>query len=338
MMPIRCRLLALLLAAVFLCACAPTAAVSLSTAAPTQEPIKEPTYRFGIGYTGSGYTSSLTAWAKAVFERTDGDVEILLYGNNVLGTDIEMVEATKNGTLTLAVCTPSVYINLVPQAAIMDIPFCYTEYICPNVIYDYDGDYFRQLNESYQKAGFELMFLAMGDYRALSSKEAITKLSDLRGMKIRSLANPYHTQLWELLGAEPIDTVRSPDLQYALKNGVIDGAETAARILRSEGLLELQPYALNGPFVVSSSIVMNRDTFLSLPEAYQTILKEELLTHLQFNASDIPEIEGLTITSLNDTDMKKLREIAQPLLDEILSTVDTTLLDALIKEHEHTEE
>lgn len=336
MISLRCRLLALLLAAIFLCACAPTAAAPQPTAAPTQTSTKEPTYRFGIGYTGSGYTSALTSWAKAVFDRTNGDVEILLYGNNMLGTDIEMVEATKNGTLTLAACTPSVYTDLVPQAAIMDIPFCYTEYICPNILYAHNGDYFRRLNESYRKAGFELMYLAAGDYRALSSKTPITKLSDIRSMKIRSLANPYHTRLWELLGAEPIDTVRSPDLQYALKNGVIDGAETAARILNSEGLLDLQPYALNGPFVVSSSIVMNRDAFLSLPTDYQTIMKEELGAHLHFKSSGgTPDIEGLTITELSDADMAKLREIAQPLLDEILSTVDTALLEALIKEHEH---
>ena len=60
------------------------------------------------------------------------------------------------------------------------------------------------------------------------------------------------------------------------ENG-IDAIETTYTILRSQNLLQLQPYALRGPlFVMSSAIVMNYDAFHTLPSDYQEVLKSRL--------------------------------------------------------------
>ncbi len=291
-------------------------------------------YRFAIGYSGTGYDKAFEKWHDLVYEDTDGNVELLLYGENVLGEGKDMIKAVQRGTLSIMASSTSVCTEVVPEAAILDIPFCFSEYCRPYQVYD--GVFFDALNQYYNDNSLELLFLRTGEPWLLSTKEPAKTLTELQGMRIRTIGGTYHNKLYNALGIQCVENIGLSSLSYLLDENAVDGIETTLAILRTQGLLEMQPYALRGPlFVMSSAIVMNYDAFHSLPEDYQASIKQRLGEVLGDQQSSIlsQSEEGITIYDLSADETECLREKSQPLLDEILSTAGQDLAEALVQEN-----
>ena len=86
-------------------------------------------------------------------------------------------------------------------------------------------------------------------------------------------------------------------------------------ILRSQNLLQLQPYALRGPlFVMSSAIVMNYDAFHTLPSDYQEVLKSRLSQILNQRQAEVStqQTSELQIHDLTPKDQETLQQLAEP--------------------------
>ena len=66
-----------------------------------------------------------------------------------------MVKAAQRGTLSIAASSTSVCTSIIPEAAILDIPACFTAYIQPFRVYD--GKFFDALNHAYREQGLELL-------------------------------------------------------------------------------------------------------------------------------------------------------------------------------------
>ena len=79
----------------FLSGCAPASLPPAQSQHAASDLIQEQSvpYQFGVGYSGSGYTQSFEEWRDLVLEDTHGNVELVLYGENVLGEGENMVTA-----------------------------------------------------------------------------------------------------------------------------------------------------------------------------------------------------------------------------------------------------
>ena len=299
----------------FLSGCAPASLPPAQSQHAASDLIQEQSvpYQFGVGYSGSGYTQSFEEWRDLVLEDTHGNVELVLYGENVLGEGENMVKAAQRGTLSIAASSTSVCTSIIPEAAILDIPACFTAYIQPFRVYD--GKFFDALNHAYREQGLELLYLRTGEPWIISSTAPITSLEQLRGLRLRTSGSFYHNQLYDALGVQRIENVGLSGLEYILEENGIDAIETTYTILRSQNLLQLQPYALRGPlFVMSSAIV------------------SQILNQRQAEVST-QQTSELQIHDLTPKDQETLQQLAEPLLEEILGSVDQSLVQALLLEN-----
>ncbi len=289
-----------------------------------------PPYQFGVGYSGTGYTSAFEEWRDLVWEDTQGNLELVLYGENVLGEGESMVKAAQQGTLSIAASSTSVCTSIVPEAAILDIPACFPEYCQPFQIYD--GVFFEALNHYYNDKGLELLYLRTGEPWIISSVTPITSLTQLNGLRLRTSGSDYHNKLYDALGVQRVENVGLSALAYILDENGVDAIETTYTILNSQELLGVQHYALRGPiFVMSSAIVMNYDAFHSLPSDYQDSLKTRLSEILGQKQAEIStqDTSGLEIADLSPEDLALLRQLSTPMVEEILSSLDDSLVHAL---------
>ena len=105
----------------FLSGCAPASLPPAQSQHAASDLIQEQSvpYQFGVGYSGSGYTQSFEEWRDLVLEDTHGNVELVLYGENVLGEGENMVKAAQRGTLSIAASSTSVCPSIIPEAAIL---------------------------------------------------------------------------------------------------------------------------------------------------------------------------------------------------------------------------
>ena len=312
----------------------PEPAVEEISQPPAEE--KQATYQFSVAFTGNSYSKKIYQAAANIEKRTNGDLKLVIFSDGQMGTDTEIIQAVQNGTLSIAASNTSIFQPLVPEAAVMNIPACYTQYVQPYV--SYSGDFYEQFNKCFNKAGFELLVQESSGYRLLTSASSITALDQLKGLRIRTLNNRFHVRLWELLGAEPYQNIEWSELYYALQEGVVEAQDNPLEIIRMGRLQDIHPYALNGPFFVTyNSIAMNQKAYDALPEDYQKILKEELYTAMAENITRLRknpiEVYGLTINSLSQADREQLKTSLLPMLNEIEQEAGSDLMNALIIEN-----
>ncbi len=325
-----------------LCGCAavtselpPIEPSAQSPAGPSDE-LAQPTYQFSVAFTGNSYSKEVYQAAANIEKRTDGDLKLVIFSDGQMGTNLEAIRAVQNGTLSITATTTPIFQPLVPQAAVTNIPACYTQYVQPYI--SYDGAFYAQFNKYFNEAGFELLVQESSGYRLLTSASSVTTLEGLTGLRIRTLNNRFHVWMWELLGAQPDENIEWNELYYALQEGVVEAQDNPLEIIRMGRLQDIHPYALNGPFFVThNSLVMNKAAYDALPEDYQKILKEELYAAMSENIARMRknpiEIYGLTINSLSEQDQELLKERLMPMLSEIEQEVGSELMQALIAEN-----
>ena len=153
---------------------------------PTAEE-KQATYQFSVAFNGNSYSKKVYQAAANIEKRTNGDVKLIIFPDAQMGTTKEMIRAVQNGTLSITVTSTSSFQPLVPQAAVINIPACYTQYVQPYI--SYDGEFYNQFNKCFNKAGFELLVQESSGYRLLTSASSITSLEQLKGLRIRTLDN-----------------------------------------------------------------------------------------------------------------------------------------------------
>ena len=297
---------------------------------------QQATYQFSVAFTGNSYSKKIYQAAANIEKRTNGDLKLAIFSDGQMGTDAEIIQAVQNGTLSLAAANTAIFQPLVPQAAVINIPACYTQYVQPYI--SYNGEFYRQFNKCFNQAGFELLVQESSGYRLLTSASSITALDQLSGLRIRTLNNRFHVRLWELLGAQPYQNIEWSELYYALQEGVVEAQDNPLEIIRMGRLQDIHPYALNGPFFVTyNSLAMNKAAYDALPEDYQNILKEELYAAMAENITRMRknsvEVYGLTINSLSPDDQELLKAHLLPMLNEIEREAGSDLMNALIVEN-----
>ena len=164
-------------------------------------------------------------WAELVTQRTNGRINVKVYpGSQLVGGDqTRELVAMRQGIIDFTVSST---INLSPQIKEMTLysmPFLMPNHKAFDALIggEVGQDLFKVL------ASRDVVPLAWGEngFRELSnSKRTVRKPEDLKGMKIRYAAGPIFADVFNALGANPLQ-MSFADLQPALSTGAVDGQE-----------------------------------------------------------------------------------------------------------------
>ena len=160
----------------------------------------------------------------------------------------------------------------------------------------------------------------------------------MSGMKIRTLENKYHLATFSALGANPTPMSFS-EVYTALSTKQIDGQDNPITITCTNKFYEVQKfYTLTEHMFCGNCVVVNAAWFHSLPEDYQTALREAVKDMIaeqrrlvdESESADIQEMtdNGCTVTPL--TDEQKATVVAMPAAyREMLTAANDELLAQL---------
>lgn len=164
-------------------------------------------------------------WADLVTQRSGGRINVKVYpGSQLVGGDqTRELVAMRQGVIDFAVFST---INISPQIREMNLfslPFLMPNHAAFDALINGEvgQDLFRVL------ATRDVVPVAWGEngFREISnSKRDIRTPADLRGMKIRFAAGVIFKEIYEGLGANPVQ-MSFADLQPALSTGAVDGQE-----------------------------------------------------------------------------------------------------------------
>lgn len=270
-------------------------------------------------------------FAEEVERLSDGEMRIQVYSNGSLGGDAELLESCEVGDIPFVVQNTAPQVSYLPQLALFDLPCVYSDIADVQAVLD-DQNFMDKINEIYLSGGFRLLGMADQNFRIMTSNKKVEKLSDFKGIKIRTMENAYHIAFWKALGANPTPMTFS-EVYIGLSQGTIDAQENPYEVVVSSKLYEAQKYAIQTnhlPHLIS--LIVSEDFFQDLDEEQQAIIQEaadlakdyarEQATLRAENRIEILEENNCEIVPISDELLAEIQEASQGVYEDIRAVVN----------------
>lgn len=150
----------------------------------------------------SAQAAGARAIAEEVEKATNGRVQIEVMAGGTLGGERDTVELAMLGGIDIVTCANSVLTQWIPEMAILDQPYLFTNEAQAHAAVD------GPVGELIEREALELLNLHVVGYmesgfRNVFSINPVTEMDNFHGMKIRTMQNAYHMAAFESFGAIP---------------------------------------------------------------------------------------------------------------------------------------
>lgn len=192
-----------------------------------------------VGFTGSLFEKTALYFEKIVQARSQGEIDIRVFGASQLGKDKEMMQAVRLGNLEM--CLPSTVVPAVaPIFGFQELPFLFKDR--KHVERSLLGPVGAKLNQILNEKGYIILGFWENGFRKITNNvRPIRVPADLKGIKLRTPKSPARVRLFKTLGANPT-SMSFKEVFSALQQGVIDGQENPMAQIMSAKMNEVQKY------------------------------------------------------------------------------------------------
>ncbi|HEY8542557.1 MAG TPA: C4-dicarboxylate TRAP transporter substrate-binding protein [Pseudothermotoga sp.] len=230
------------------------------------------------------YHEGFLKWAKAVEERTNGELKIEVYHSAQLGVEEDILEQIRAGA-NIGQNTDSARMGMyVAPIAVMNAPY-FVNYLgatTPEQALDaltklkQTPTMQKWLKELEEKYGFKVVsYMWIQGYRHFFTNKPIRKPEDLKGLRIRTPGTPIWQESVRALGAQPV-SMNFGEIYTGIQTKAVDGAELVYANIYGGKLYEVLKYGSEtGHILLINFEVVSAKWFNSLPPEYQKILVEE---------------------------------------------------------------
>jgi TRAP-type C4-dicarboxylate transport system substrate-binding protein len=312
----------------FVKACALAAAVAFSVGSAWAEPIVLKLSHFVPPQ--HAFHKWVVGWTEKIEKESNGQLKFEIYPNGQLvGPPNRQFDAARNGITDIAFCIHGVTPGRYPMTELANLPFTFPS-AGPSL-----PEMAKRMTELAPKylaaehTGLHILFMAMANPIVIYSKNPVRKIEDLKGMKIR-YASVSNKLMLESLGAVPI-LIPPQESQDALAKGIVDGAGFPHEAGLAYDLASVVKYAMDPPLASGTfALVMNPAKYNSLPPDLRAIIDKEsgVAGAMSFGeawqaqekfARNLETTKrGLEITTLSDSDVAKMKELAKPIIEKAL--------------------
>jgi len=289
--------------------------------------------------------NGLLKFKELIEASSNGKIKVEIYPSGQLGTDRSVFEDIQNGSITGMVCNPAVEVSFVPSANIFDIPFVYDDMEHGRTVLA-DPDFIKAINAEYEKANIRLLGVTAQGFRNLTANKQISSVDQLKGLKIRTMENVYHSELWKSLGANPTPTSFN-ELYTALQQGTVDAQENPIELIHSQKLYEQQKFIMNTKHIIQSDAwTMSKTVYDSLSDDLKKLVDEAAAEAMKYyheygdktDVGNVKTIEdfGTKIVDVPEETLAQMKEIAAPVYNSIKETCAPSVYEAFfnaVEEH-----
>lgn len=271
-------------------------------------------------------TKAAEYFASLVEERTHGKILIRVFSNGELGDENRVLEQVQFGGIDMARISMGTLSDFYPDIEVLSLPYLYND--ADHMWRVLDGD----IGDSFLASSRQADVIGLSWYdagaRSFYTREQITCMEDLKGLKIRVQESDLMHHMVECLGAIPVE-IQYGEVYSALQTGKIDGAENNWPSYESTGHFEAAPYFLLDEhsrlpeMQIISTVAW--DKIADIDADYVTIImecaKESAIYERQLWKEREEESEekvralGGVVVELSDAELLKFRQAVQPLYE-----------------------
>lgn len=295
-----------------------------------------------------GQAKAGISWAKEIEKRSNGRVKINIFAGGTLTKAKEVYDGVVKGISDIGMSCFAYTRGRFPLMEAVDLPLGYKN----GQVATYTANEFAQIMKPEELKDVKLLYIHAHGPGLLHSKNAVRKLEDLKGMKIRSTG--LSSKVVKSLGGVPV-AMPQPATYEALQKGVVQGTFAPIETLKGWKQGEVIQYTTNASeigYTTSMFVVMNKKKFDSLPKDIQNIFEDVSREYIKVHAKtwDQVDAEGREYTlsrkneiiELDDKEMARWVQAVQPVITDYKKYAQTkgvdgekavSVLQKLIKKH-----
>jgi len=264
------------------------------------------------------HARAIERFANRVGERTGENLQIQTFPSEQVGNERQMLDAVILGTLDICKTSTGVISAVVPEFGVFDLPYVFRDlnHMMATVKSKVGQDLAAKLEARNVKV---LFWMEQGTRSFYTTSKQVRTPSDLKGMKIRTIAAPVMVDTINALGATATP-MGFGDLYLGLKSGVVDGAENAPDAIWYAKHHEVAKYfTVTNHFRTPVVVVMNKAKFDALPREYQEIVMTTARETQDWAGSLYSQVSSALMASLKkagmtviDADEQAFRKAVEP--------------------------
>ncbi|MBI2000498.1 MAG: TRAP transporter substrate-binding protein [candidate division NC10 bacterium] len=192
-----------------------------------------------------------------------------------------------------------------------------------------------------KKQGFELVGLALTGTRNLYNRvKPVKNPDDLKGMKMRVMANPTEFKVWSTLGTLPTN-IPAPEIYTSLQTGVVDAAESSLPAIVTGKYYEVAPHVVltHHQYNVHMYFLSDR-TLAKIPADLQKVVLDtfreagavQLKAAIKLADEKLAELKSKPGVTVTEVDTKAFASKLRDVQDEVAKELGVQDLLKLIRE------
>ncbi|MCH1969208.1 TRAP transporter substrate-binding protein [Romboutsia hominis] len=215
---------------------------------------------------------ALKEFEKIVEDKTNNEIDIQVYPNELLGGQRESVELTQTGAIDIAVGSISLLESFNKSYSVFNLPYLFNSKEHYHSVMN-DKDIMGDIYESTRESGFVgLTWFDAGSRNMYTTDKPVMKPEDLKGKKIRVQQSQTNIRMMELLGGSATP-MSFGEVYTALQQKVIDGAENNELALTNNKHGEVAKYySYNQHGMIPDILIMNAKLLDNLSEEHRNII------------------------------------------------------------------
>ncbi|MGN1413124.1 MAG: TRAP transporter substrate-binding protein [Anaerovoracaceae bacterium] len=271
-------------------------------------------------------------------EKSNGRIEVQLYGNSSLGSEREMLEGIAMGTIEMYYGGSMTLAGFTDDVKFQSLPFLFSG--GKQAAFDFFNQFGDSISEEVlEQTGIRVIWTDNGEFNCLTKKPIYT-VDDFKGLKVRCHEVDVMLEAYKALGANPTAMAFS-EIYTALQQGTIQGTNTTALLVDTNAFYEQCEYYNNLHLFYDMGVTAVSEAWLkTLPEDLQQIVIDAANWFADTYNADILAAEEKTEAFLRDTityvdytaeELEPFIEAVQPAYDWFRENVDEPRLDEYLE-------
>jgi len=261
-------------------------------------------------------------WCREVEKRTDNKVKISIVHGGKLIPGPKIYDGVANGDIDVGMSVFAYTKGKFPLTEVIDLPIGHTSgYVSTKLI-----NAFYQKFRPKELDNVQIMYITAHGPGVIMTKKQVSKLEDLKGMKIR--ATGTSGKIVGALGATPVVTTMG-EAYGALSKGIVEGVMSPIEGLEQWKFQEVVNYVIESPSAAYTSaffVVINKAKWNALSADVQKTINEINQEWTEKQGRQWDEIDnvgreygikrGTKIIKLSKEEEERWGKAVKPLLDE----------------------
>ena len=274
---------------------------------------------------------------KKIEEATKGRLTVQMYPSMQLGGEKEFIEQAQVGALQIARISLGPLGPLVPEMNVFMLPFVFTGVEQERKVVDgpIGQEMLDKLNNHPTAGLIGLAWMDSGVRNVYNAKKPITKIDDLKGLKIRMMGNPMFIDTMNALGGNGVG-LGMDQLANALQTGVVDGAENNEPTFASEQHFRYTKYySYTGHLIIPEILIFSKKSWMALSKEDQDLIRklgkeaqlEERKLWIEREQQAIAKMKenGVVFSEVKPEDKKAFQAAVKPVWDKYGKGLEETI-------------